>query len=278
MRLLVFGLSGQVGDALRPRLGALGATVVALSRQPRLADGVVTWLAGSLEQMPALPDGIDTVVSLGPLDAFAHWFAQAAPAGVRVVALGSTGRVHKATSPDPAERALARTLAASEASLCAAAIARGAALTVLRPTLLYGNGRDRTLSPLVALAVRWRIVPLPWSARGLRQPVHVADVADAVIACLRKPDTAGQAFDLPGGETLAFDAMLRRTLAAQAPGARVMRLPGPVFTLVRVVARLIDAGSSAAGDGAVQRLSRDQLADPGPARAAFSWAPRRFVP
>lgn len=277
MRLLVVGLSGQVGDALRPRLGELDASVLALSRHARADGDGFTWLTGSLEHMPALPDGIDTVVSLGPLDAFARWFAQSAPDGLRVVALGSTGRVDKRDSPEAAERALAQALDAAEASLFAAARARGAALTLLRPTLLYGTGRDRSLSPLVSLARRWRIVPLPWSARGLRQPVHVADVADAVLACLRTPATAGRAFDLPGGETLDVEAMVRRTLATHAPGARVLRLPSPLFQLARALAVRLGAGAGG-GDGAVHRLSSDQLADPGPARAAFGWAPREFLP
>lgn len=277
MQVLVIGLTGQVGDALRPRLAGLDAQVLALSRQEHPSAQGIDWLTGSLEQMPALPAGIDTVLSLGPLDAFAGWFAREAPPGLRVVALGSTGRIDKRDSPDPAERALAQRLADAEQDLFSAAGARDARVTLLRPTLLYGNGRDRSLSPLVDLARRWRIVPLPWAARGLRQPVHVDDVATAVLACLRSPATVGQAYDLPGGETLRFDAMLRRTLAAQAPGARVLRLPAPLFSLARWLAR--GAGAEAGpGEGVLHRLASDQVADPGPARADFAWLPRRFVP
>jgi nucleoside-diphosphate-sugar epimerase len=277
MRVLVFGLSGQVGDALRPRLGELGPSVLALSRRAQPASAGVGWLTGSLEQMPALPEDIDTVISLGPLDAFARWFAREAPTGLRVVALGSTGRVDKRNSPDPAERALAQRLDDAEHSLFATGAARDAQITVLRPTLLYGSGRDRSLGPLVTLARRWRVVPLPWTARGLRQPVHVADVVEAVFACLRTPATAGQTYDLPGGETLAFDAMLRRNLATHAPKTLLLPLPAPLFSLARVLARQFGV-TAQAGDGALHRLSGDQVSDAGPARAAFGWSPRRFEP
>lgn len=276
MSLLIVGLSGQVGDALRVRVRELGQPVLALSRQARAPEDGIEWIVGSLQAMPTLPDDLDAVVSLGPLDAFAEWFAAQAPPGLRVVALGSTGRVDKRDSSDPAERALAGRLQAAETTLFDAARARGAMATVLRPTLLYGNGRDRTLTPLVGLARRWRVVPLPWSARGRRQPVHVEDVADAVLACLRTPATAGQGYDLPGGETLSFDAMLRRALAAQAPGSRVLRLPARVFDLARWLAGR--AGIGRASNGALSRLSLDQVADPSPAHAAFGWEPRRFVP
>ena len=66
----------------------------------------------------------------------------------------------------------------------------GVAVTVLRPTMLYGSGRD-SLSQLVATAHRWRLLPLPAGATGLRQPVHVGDVARACsIAATRRRVTA----------------------------------------------------------------------------------------
>ncbi len=276
MRALIIGLSGQVGDALRPLLAPLGAPVFALSRDAHDDDATIRWLRGSLQAMPDLPGSIDTVISLGPLDAFSAWFAHSAPHPLRVVALGSTGRTDKRVSADADERALAARLDAAESRLFEAAHAHGSRLTVLRPTMLYGNGRDRSLSPLLHAARRWRMVPLPRGALGLRQPVHVADVAAAVLACLESPATEGQAFDLPGGEVLGFDAMLARALAIQVPGARIIRLPGPLFRLAIRLAGSLGAGPVAAG--AVSRLARDQTADPVPARLAFGWNPRAFVP
>ncbi len=276
MQALIIGLSGQVGDALRPLLAQLDAPVLALSRDAHDDDASIRWLRGSLQAMPDLPGSIDTVISLGPLDAFSDWFAQSAAHPLRVVALGSTGRMDKRASEDADERALAARLDAAEIRLFQAARAHGSELTVLRPTMLYGNGRDRSLTPLLQAARRWRLVPLPRGVLGLRQPVHVADVAAAVLACLEAPATAGQAFDLPGGEVLGFDAMLARALAVQVPGARVIRLPEPLFWLALRLAGRLGAGSAAAG--AVSRLARDQTADPVPARLAFGWNPRRFVP
>jgi uncharacterized protein YbjT (DUF2867 family) len=117
---------------------------------------------------------------------------------------------------------------------------------------------------------------LPGNAKGLRQPVHVADVAMAVMACLDTPATAGVAYDLPGGETLAFDQMVRRALDRQAPGCRLLRLPAPAFALAARLARLFDPG--APGAGVISRIALDQLADAGPARRDFRYAPRSFQP
>ena len=276
-RVLVLGMSGQVGDALRPALLARGCEAFAVSRSHRVDGPGLRWLHGSLEAMPELPPGLDSILSLGPLDAFATWYAATRPAVPRVIALSSTGRHDKRLSPDPAERALAARLAAAEASLFAAARMADAEATVLRPSLLYGSGRDQTLSPLVERARRWRVLPLPAHARGLRQPVHVDDVAQAVLACLDHQDeTTGRAFDLPGGETLGFEAMVRRTLQAQAPGTRVVRVPTVLFRLAAATAWAL--GRPAPSAGALARLAQDQVADPTPAYRAFGYSAGRFRP
>lgn len=274
---LVFGLTGQVGQAMRPLLHASDPPLVAVSREPPRDEERVAWQRGSLQDFAGPAQAVGAIVSLGPLDGFAQWFETSPLAPARVVALSSTSVHAKKHSPDGAERALAWALRDAERRLAAAAAARGTVLTVLRPTLTYGHGRDRNLSRIVGLARRWRILPLPWHARGLRQPVHVEDVASAVLGALRARSACRGFFDLPGGETLAFDVMVARALAAGAPSATVVRLPGPLFRagvgLLRGMGRL-----DAAGTGVLARLDQDQAYDPEPARIALGHYPRGFQP
>ena len=271
---LVFGLSGQVGDAFVRALGAVDPPCLALSRHPRQPRPGVRWVQAGFEGFADPPGPIAAIASLGPLDGFAAWLEGSRLAPARVVALGSTSVQGKRDSPDPAERALALALRTAELRLAAVAAERGIALTVLRPTLIYGNGRDRNLSRLVAAARRWRVLPLPANARGLRQPVHVEDVAAAVLTSLREPRPRPGFFDLPGGETLPFDQMVARALAAGAPRALRLPLPGPVFALgVRLL-----GGGRGLGRGFLARLGQDQVYDGGPARDALGHAPRGFRP
>jgi uncharacterized protein YbjT (DUF2867 family) len=273
---LVIGLSGQVGKCLQALLPARGGEWLALSRWPQPEIQGVQWLQGSLEAMPAQTLQADTIISLGPLDAFAAWFDSAEVRAQRVIALGSTGRQDKRQSADPAERLLAERLANAEATLAVAAERRAVALTLLRPSLIYGGVGDRNLTPMIERARRWGVLALPGNATGLRQPVHAADVAAAVLACLDTPVTAGRAYDLPGGETLAFEDMVRRALSAHAPGCRVVRVPAPVFGLAARLARFLDSG--APGPGVISRLGLDQVADAGPAQLDFRYTPRAFQP
>ncbi|KFN42504.1 SDR family oxidoreductase [Arenimonas oryziterrae] len=279
-RVLVFGLTGQVGQALRVGLLARGVPVVAVSRRTRADEPGLDWQQADLPSTPILSADLDTILSLGPLDAFAEWFQRVAPAHtgpLRVVALGSTSRHFKHDSPDPAERDVAERLALAEDRLFKTAALTGAAVTVLRPTLIYGLGQDRSLSVLIAFGRRWGVVPLPRSGLGHRQPVHAADIAEAVLRCLDTPASAGYAYDLPGGEVLRFDEMVRRALVRQVPGCRIWRLPAPVFAvLIRLAA--VTGRLPMSGAGFLARLGRDQIADRHPVEQALGLHLRSFDP
>ena len=274
-RWLVFGATGAVGRALLAGWRAEEAGIDAVSRRvppPPPRDGL-RWLAGDLDTWQAPSAAYDAVLSVGPLDWFARWYDRAGPRAARVIAVGSTSVHSKLASPDPDERDLA---APSRASAAACA-SRGAALTVLRPTLIYGVGGDRNLSRFVAIARRWGVVPLPRGATGRRQPVHAADVAGAVLAAVRAPAPVPGRFDLPGGETLPYDEMVRRTLAAAAPSARLWRVPDALFHTSFRLARAVGAVAGA-GEGMVGRLGADLVYDGGAARAALGVASRPFAP
>lgn len=274
--ILVFGLSGQIGEELLPLLRSRDYRVVAVSRSAREAVAGVEWRLGSFQALPEIPPEVDAIISLGPLDSFAAWFAGATTKSARVIAIGSTGRIDKIDSTDPDERDVAQRLGLAEARLFEIGKLRSVSVTVLRPTLLYGNGRDRTISRMLQFARRWRALPLPSTATGLRQPVHVGDVADAILSNLDSAQTAGHGYDLPGGETLAFDAMLRRTLARHAPGCRV--LPVPALFLRAAIKMAAWLKLARIDPGVLARLQRDQLADPTAARLAFGYQPRSFDP
>jgi nucleoside-diphosphate-sugar epimerase len=272
-RSLVFGLSGAIGAALEPLLEDGIGPVLAVSRRPMASRPGIEWRRDTLEAFGAAPVDCTRILSLGPLDAFAQWVQRTRPGAERIVALGSMGIAEKLDSPDARERAVAARLAQSEQALFEYGRSSGAAITVLRPSLLYGSGRDLSLTPLAERARRWRVLPWPRAARGLRQPVHVEDVARAVRDCLPVLGSHGRAFELGGGERLRFDEMVARHLARHAPGARLLRLPDAAFL---AAARL--AGRAQGLEGWLWRARRDQPADISDAASVFGFAPRAFVP
>ncbi|HLT44661.1 MAG TPA: NAD-dependent epimerase/dehydratase family protein [Luteimonas sp.] len=278
MRALVFGGSGQVGAALLPRLRAAGWDVLAVSRTAREDAPGLRWLQGDLTRgSDDLPAAVDAIISCGPLDRFAQWYAGTPVRAPRVVAFGSTSAVVKQDSADAGERDLAQRLAHGERGVFAAAAARGAHATVLRPTLVYGAGRDQTIARMARFASRWRVLPIPAGATGLRQPVHVDDLAAATVAVLDAAPAFGRGYDLPGGETLPFREMAARTLAALPGAPRLLELPAPLFSTLATLGRWSGRGRGV-GDGAIARLRQDLVFDAGPAARDFGYAPRRFSP
>lgn len=273
---LVFGATGQIGEPLLVRLRAQGWRVTAVSRAAHRDEPGLTWMRGAFDAMPAMPPSVDAIVSCGPLDAFSHWYARTAADAPRVVAFGSTSVSVKQHSVDAEERDVAQRLQLAEDRLTMAARGR-AAVTLLRPTLVYGAARDATLSRIVRIAHRTRLFPLPRRATGLRQPVHVADLAAAAAACLEAPAAFDRAFDLPGGETLPYRDMVRRVLRVIEPPAHLVELPLPIFEGAVRLARSRGLATGF-GDAAIERMRRDLVFDATPARDAFGYAPRAFAP
>lgn len=271
--VLVFGASSQIGHFLLPRLLAHGAMVTAVSRRQRPPQPGLRWLQGGLPN--ALPQGLPhpcAIVSLGPILPFAAWLSHAdfGSEPPRVVATSSMSAETKRDSGVAAERAIAQQLRDGEQALAAACACHGAPWTVLRPTLVYGAGLDKSLSPIARRAWRTRVFPLP-AGRGLRQPVHADDIALAVLAALASPASAGCIIPIGGGERLAAREMfarVRRTL----PHAN-LPLPLPAW--------LLHAGQRCAPAkwcGPLARLDTDLVADNGELERLLGVTPRDFQP
>ncbi len=273
---LVFGGSGQIGIALLHALHARGWQCLALSRHDQPSMPSVQWLRGDFANLPELPGTVDAIFSCGPLDHFAAWYAGASLAARNVVAFGSTSLETKRASSDEAERDLAQRLDDAERLVFDTARRRNVAATLLRPTLVYGAGRDRSLARIAEIAVRRGFFLLPAQATGLRQPVHVDDLAQAALAAIDAPAAAGRPYALPGGETLTYRAMVARTLQALQPPPRLFVLPDALFRVALATARI--AGLKGLGDAAVARMREDLVFDATPAQRDLGYAPRPFDP
>ena len=265
--VLLFGASGSVGRFLLPLLTPVHR-VVAVSRSDR--EG---WLRADLNAANVAWPPAEIVISLGPLDAFAAWFERNAQAGIRrVIAMSSMSTDSKADSPDPEERELAARLRDAEARVMETSRKVGAAYTILRPTLIYGAGSDRSLAPIARFARRWRVLPLPLGGTGLRQPVHAADLAGACVAVLDNPATYAKTYALGGGEALPFRTMLLRL--RECAGGYALALPVPSW-LLRGFARW--RRGTRIGPGTLARLRASLVADNSAATRDFGYAPRPFT-
>lgn len=267
--VLVLGGSSQIGHFLLPALAREGARVLALSRQAQPAITGVEWLRGGLPNPPATAQGAASLCCFAPLTALAAWIESGALPGLRrVVATSSMSADSKQASPVASERALSQRLRDGEAALARACERRGIAWTMLRPTLIYGAARDRSLTPLAQRAARWRVFGLP-AGKGLRQPVHAEDVAAAVLRAL-DGGALGRVLPIGGGERLPAADMFAR-VRTSLPLATVP-LPVPALA-IRMGARLLPPLR-----GPLTRLSQDLVADNAALERLLDVHPRGFHP
>ena len=221
--ILILGGSGFLGRALAAKLversgGAGGRVIVPTHRQRfgRFIQSLPTVEMVQADvhderQLAQLVSRCDAVVNLiailhGDEAAFrqvhvelpAKIAAACTSAGVRrLVHISAIGAAANAPSM------YLRSKAGGEAALQSA----GLDLTVLRPSVMFGN-EDRFMNQFAKLQRFLPVMPLA-GAFARFQPVWVDDVATAIVHCIDRSDTIGQTFECTGPEVYTLAEMVK---------------------------------------------------------------------
>ncbi len=81
---------------------------------------------------------------------------------------------------------------------------------ILRPSILFGPGDD--FFPRLRFSLRFPVVPLPGGGTARFQPLHVLDLARAIVVAARGPVTG--VFELGGPVPVTYRQMLEETMRA----------------------------------------------------------------
>jgi nucleoside-diphosphate-sugar epimerase len=257
----VLGATSFVGRALVPRLQQQGWRVVPFSRRgsPPVAND----------------EPIPFWVALCPIWAVPEHFSRLEAHGARrLVALSSTSRFTKNASADASEREVAQRLASAEEAVKDWGKARGISTVILRPTLIYDGLHDKNIALIASFIRRRGWFPVLGAASGLRQPVHVDDVAAACAAAL----TAGAsqaAYDLSGAETLSYRDLVGRVAVAVGVTPRLVAMPRWAVRLAMPVLRLLPAFRELSV-AMFDRMNDDLVFDHSAAARDLGFEPRPF--
>lgn len=107
--------------------------------------------------------------------------------------------------------------------------------TILRPSVLFGPG-DAMFGALAAIARRAPVIPLFGRGETRLQPVHVGDVAAAVVNSLDDPSAEGATYELGGPDIVTYRSLV--DLVLKHLGKRRVLLPVP-FPVWEVQASLL---------------------------------------
>lgn len=240
----IIGADGFVGECVVDLLCQTEASVFCFTRRKidkkQNVEGRLTWVQlGSVTSSTGqvLPS-ISTWLCLAPLWTLPPYFVWLKSLGAqRVIALSSTSRFSKADSIDDSERRIAARLANAEDELIQWAISHVVDWILLRPTLIYGLARDKNLSNIIRFTRRFRFFPVLGEAQGLRQPIHVRDLASVCVRALLTTNIKNRAYNISGGEIITYREMVVRIFAAQKITPRFLPVPQYLFSLIVKLAR-----------------------------------------
>ncbi len=278
-RVGLIGATSMVGDSLLPLLIQAGCRVTAYSRRTQEPSaGGVAWRRLPIPSDTLLSDkqAIPSWICLAPIWVLPDYFELLKGRGVRrLVALSSTSRFTKQDSSDAEEQAVARRLTESEARVRDWAEDKRVEWVILRPTLIYGGGRDRNVCDMASFIRRFGFLPLLGQASGLRQPVHATDVAAACLAALDSPAAANRAYDLSGVETLTYREMTERVFTALGRRPKFVTAPLGIFKFAVICLRWLPHYRHWSVAMA-ERMNKDMVFDHADAARDLGFRPRRF--
>ena len=277
--ILITGARGVVGAPLRQALNKSQRGFVAVTRQAdQSADEFLSWdlqSALTAEQIQALA-GCRALIHCAPIWLLPDHVDDLLRAGIRRMAVfSSTSVISKSGSQDPADQILVESLRDAETALQDYAQEGKIDLTILRPSMIYGYGRDENISHIARRLRRLRFMPLAGAGRGLRQPVHADDLVAAALNALESDVSVNQVYTLAGGEQISYRVMVERVFVALGMKPRILQLP---VWVVRTLLKLASIGRGFAYTGSMaDRMNQDLIYDCSDAVNDLEFSPQAFL-
>jgi nucleoside-diphosphate-sugar epimerase len=274
---LVIGGTGLVGGYIVEHLVRNGERPLVLSRSSQQVKPDVDWVRGNLERPETLDcPTVETIYCTANAvllpAALPRFFS---PFLKRIVVFSSTSVMTKLDSEVTTERDIIRRLADAEETIAAQCEQHNVGWTILRPTLIYAEGRDTNITPLSRVIRKFRFMPLVGGGLGLRQPVHAEDLAVGAIAAASSPAAENNVYSLPGGETITYREMIGRIFDGLRMPRRAVSIPAALWRASFVVAKPLFPNANVAMG---IRMMKDMAFDSSAAVRDFGWNPRNFHP
>lgn len=275
MKAVIAGATGFTGSFVTKRLREAGWDVTCFVRPSSDRGSVegfgVRFATGSLEEPETLAQallGADALVCVASLG-FGHapGLVQACrSAGIpRAVFFSTTGIF---TQLRPGSKSVR--LSAEEAIRDS-----GLDWTILRPTMIYGTGRDRNMCRLVRFLSKSPVMPVLGPGTHLQQPVFVEDLAGAVHSVLATLGTERKAYNLAGASPLTFNDVIETTGKVLGRRVRRVHIPvGPSIAVVSAYERI--ARNPRLKAEQIRRLNEDKAFPIDEARRDFGYDPIDF--
>lgn len=152
----------------------------------------------------------------------------------------------------------------------------GVALTILRPTMIYGDISDRNVIVFIKMVDKFKIMPTVNGAHYELQPVHCGDLGDAYFKVLTHPSICdNKDYILSGGAPIELREMFNQIAKNLGVNRKYISCP---FGIAYVGAWIIYILSIGRVDyrEKVQRLVEPRVYSHDEAKKDFEYTPRTF--
>ena len=149
------------------------------------------------------------------------------------------------------------------------------ALTILRPTMIYGNLHDGNVSVFIRMVDRLPLMPIVNGARYELQPVHCRDLGIGYYQCLMSEKTAGHDYNLSGGEPIELRKMFDIIAGYLGVERRYVSCPYPIAYVGAWMLYIVTMGRMDYREK-VQRLVEPRVFSYEDANRDFGYAPVNF--
>ena len=148
----------------------------------------------------------------------------------------------------------------------------GVSHVVLRSSLLFGEGDD--FFPRLVFTLLFPVVPVPGNGKSRFQPVHVDDIAQALVAAVARPEIAG-IHEVGGPEPVTYDEMLAETMRATGKRRLTLHVPVPLMKPPALVMGLVMPDPPVT-TAQLDLLAVDNTPRPNALEPVFGVKPRQF--
>lgn len=199
----------------------------------------------------------------------------------RVIAFSSTSIDGKASSDSAKEKQTISQLKTGEELSLSKCKEENINLTIFRPTMIYGEGQGENLGLIAKVINRFGVFPIIKQADGLRRPVHIGDLANAVSLAAKNPISYNKTYALSGREAMSYQNMVQRVFESLDKPVRFIVLPKWFYRLalrsLKTLAKL--AGKSLDIDpNMVDRMQVNLDFSHSDASNDFAYQPDKFLP
>jgi len=151
-------------------------------------------------------------------------------------------------------------------------IRSGIGHVVFQPSLLFGEGDD--FFPRLAFSLIFPVVPVPGDGKARFQPLHVDDIAQAIVAAVERREISG-VHQIGGAEPITYDEMLAETMRATGKRRPTLHVPVPLMKPPAVLMGLVMADPPVTV-AQLDLLAVDNTPHPNALEPVFGVRPRPF--